>query len=170
MRKAIAIILVLLPIAGYACTIAKIIDPECERNAEACTRRELHRLYENADVVYEVTVQSVHRPWLDGWRRSLNRVEVEHIWKTDDGALEVIEAGWGRGDCTISLSAGQHYVVFGHRRSSAWSFLPWVKEVLYAGMVTTFTSEQFRSTSIAHGELYMARTPEQLAKVLSELE
>jgi hypothetical protein len=169
MRKLISTLLLLAPIAGYACSIAILSDPQCVRDQAACARRELRRQYDQADVVYEVTVQLVHKPWLDGARRSLNRVQVVHVWKTDGGHVEELEAGWGRGDCSIALTAGSRYVVFAFRTPSAWSFLPWTKDSLRAALLLTFDPEAFQSTSPSHGDFYTARTPQQLAKVLSEL-
>ena len=156
------------PIAD-ACTLVNRIEPECEIDPAACERRHLRNLYERADVVFEVTVQTARELFLDVRRRSLNSVTIEHIWKSDGRPLDLVEAGSGGGDCTVSLSVGTTYVIFAFRRASRWSFLPWVEEPLYAGIAETFERAEFKAQSPYHAELYMTRTPESLQLILEKL-
>lgn len=169
MRQLFAILFVLVPTAGYACTTTYLIDPACERDPAFCTRRDLLAAYDHSDVVYELRVQSVRKPLFYGSLRSLNDVKIEHVWKTDNKPLDVLEAGWGGGDCTVALKPGVTYVVFSRRVESKWSILPWLKEPLYAGLGRTFELSEFRGQSSYHNELYMAKTPSSLEVVLEKL-
>jgi len=169
MRALIFAFLMSVPVIGNTCTIAALLEPECEVNPTLCERRDLMRLFESADVVFEATVKTVRKPLLNGRTRSLNSVSVGHVWKADGKALDLVEAGWGSGDCTIALSAGTTYVIFAHRRNSSWSILPWVKEPLYVGMGRAFESTQFKALSPHHGEFYVSRTRQSLQLFLKSL-
>lgn len=166
MRTLTFAFLVLVPILGNTCSLTSIIEPACERDPASCVRRDLLDLYQRADVVLEVTV---HKIRLTGHSRSLNSVTVNHVWKTDGKALDLIEAGRGGGDCTIALSVGTTYVIFAQRSDSLWSFLPWVNEPLYAGIARTFESREFKASSPYHSELYASKSPETLQMVLKKL-
>jgi hypothetical protein len=169
MRTLILALIVLAPAVGEACMIAEVLDPACERDPDSCVRRDLKQMYERADVVYEITVQSADSPFLGRRGRIQHSVHVRHAWKTDGGVLDIVEAGSGGGDCTVRLSVGVTYLVFAHRLSSNLAFLPWVKEPLYAGITRTFTPDAFSSTSAHHAALYDARNVRSLQIALDSL-
>lgn len=169
MRTLTAVILLMVSSASNACTMAKIIEPECERNPSACVRRDLGDLYRYADVVLEVTVEKVERPLFHGRHRSVNSVRVKHVWKADGKPLEAVEAGWGGGDCSIALNVGETYIIFARRMKSLWAFLPWVEEPLYAGISSTFTPAEFVSQSPYHSKFYESKSPRALETLLKEL-
>lgn len=167
MRTLILALLLFAPTIGDACSIAHVFEPECQKNPDGCLRRDLKRMYERAHVVFEVTVDSSEKA---SHGRYLHRVKILHTWKTDGGALDIVEAGSGSGDCTISLDVGKTYLVFSHRLERKGSFLRKATKPLYAGIERTFQPAEFAAKSAYHAALYNAKSAQSLQQVLESLE
>jgi hypothetical protein len=159
MRYIIAMLLALFPEVGGSTTRITIIDDPCEENYTACLEKNFAALYDESDVIFEVTILSNRRPYIPAGRTTVQtvyEVGIRHVWKTDGKSIRTLaEVPKSTDGYRLSLKPGKTYVVFAHRQHG------WLRHY-----ILPLAAGDFAERSTTHAQFYNARTQAELDKLL----
>jgi hypothetical protein len=142
-RKTLVLVLLFASPVALACASFLLLPPELENaSPEERHRYEWQTYFKRADVVIEAVVLTVEE--MEDSRAA--RVRVIRTWKTDGQPLKVIQSGLD--SCGTGFGVGYKFIIFAHRSTSFWSFLPWTTDPLYTGAHTTIYVGQDALTDV----------------------
>jgi len=134
MAHLVICILLTVSLSAYACDLVLETSPMCRDDSYCNERYRLAHQYKDSAAVFRATVLSAVRLNRQAWPFSRMTVQIDHVWKTDGGPLDIIESGYGQGDCGIVLKVGRQYIIFAARQSGDVSGTPSKKKPLAIGV------------------------------------